>query len=190
MSKDYYKILGVSQNASKDEIKQAYRRLAHQYHPDKNGGDDKKFKEINEAYSVLSDDRKRQQYNQFGSGFEGFRGSQGWDYSDFSAQSGQASGWEDLFSMFGQSSGGQRAYYSQNIDMDDLLSGLFGGMFSRRKPRGKNVILEMEIGLKDALRGIEKDVKLDDRNIRLKIKVKTPKHLTKEQERLIKELEE
>ncbi len=113
MSRDYYKILGVSQSASKDEIKQAYRRLAHQYHPDKTGGDDKKFKEINEAYSVLSDDRKRQQYDQFGAAFE--QGGQ--NYSDFSAQGGPASGWEDLFSMFGQGfGGGQRAYYSQNID--------------------------------------------------------------------------
>lgn len=182
MNKDYYKILGVSQSAPKDEIKQAYRRLAHQYHPDKSGGDDKKFKEINEAYSVLSDDRKRQQYDQFGSGFE--QGGQNWGYS------GQGMDFEDLFSMFGQG-GGQRAYYSsQNLDLDDLLSGIFGGIFTRKKSRGRNVILEMEIGLKDALKGIEKDVKLDDHNIKLKIKVKIPKHLTKEQERLIKELEE
>jgi len=188
MAKDYYKILGIGKNASKDEIKQAYRRLAQQFHPDKTGGDDKKFKEINEAYSVLSDDRKRQQYDQFGTVFEGAQGAQGWDFS------GQGINFEDLFSMFGQGFGGQREYYSQNIDLDDLLSGLFGGIFSgagftRRKSRGKNIILEMEIGLKDALHGIEKEVKLDDHTIRLKIKVKTPKHLSKEQEKLIKDLE-
>lgn len=185
MPKDYYKTLGVSNSASKDEIKQAYRRLAHQYHPDKSGGDEKKFKEINEAYSVLSNDEKRQQYDRFGTAFE--QGGQNWGWQNYS---GQGADFEDIFSFFNQGSGGQRAYYSQNIDLDDLLSGLFGGMFTRRKSRGKNVILEMEIGLKDALKGIEKDVKLDDHNIRLKIKIKTPKHLTKEQERLIKELEE
>ena len=67
MKKDYYKVLGVDKNASKDDIKKAFRRLAHKYHPDKKGGDEKKFKEINEAYQVLSNDQKRSQYDQFGS---------------------------------------------------------------------------------------------------------------------------
>src|SRR5580700_11293202 len=64
--KDYYTILGVQKTASEDEIKKAYRKLAHQYHPDKAGGDEKKFKEINEAYQVLSDKNKRAQYDRFG----------------------------------------------------------------------------------------------------------------------------
>ena len=64
--KDYYKVLGVSKNATKDEIKKAFYKLAHQHHPDKNKGDDKKFKEINEAYQVLSDDKKRAHFDQFG----------------------------------------------------------------------------------------------------------------------------
>ena len=80
---DYYKILGVPKEASKDEIKRAYRGLAHQYHPDKNGGDEKKFKEINEAYQVLGDDRKRAQYDQFGSAFSSPGGSaSGGDFSE------------------------------------------------------------------------------------------------------------
>lgn len=70
---DFYTILGVPRNASQDEVKKAYRKLAHQHHPDKQGGNEAKFKEINEAYQVLSDPRKRSQYDQFGSAF----GSQG-----------------------------------------------------------------------------------------------------------------
>ena len=64
--KDYYKILGVSNDASKEDIKKAYRKLAHKYHPDKEGGDEGKFKEINEAYQILSDEGKRSQYDKYG----------------------------------------------------------------------------------------------------------------------------
>ena len=71
--KDYYQILGVPKNASQEEIKKAYYKLAHKYHPDK-GGDEKKFKEINEAYQVLSDKEKRAQYDRFGRVFEGGKG--------------------------------------------------------------------------------------------------------------------
>ena len=74
MPKDYYEILGVPKTATEDEIKRAYRRLAHQYHPDKNGGDDKKFKEINEAYQVLGNKEKKEQYDRFGRTFEGAPG--------------------------------------------------------------------------------------------------------------------
>src|SRR5579872_5623754 len=81
MAKDYYQILGINKNATEDEIKKAYRKLAQQYHPDKAGGDEKKFKEINEAYQVLSDKNKRAQYDRFGTadpmgGFGG--GGQQW----------------------------------------------------------------------------------------------------------------
>src|SRR3989344_5371869 len=73
MSKDYYKILQVPRNATKEEVKQAYRKLAHQHHPDKHGGNEAKFKEINEAYQILGDEHKRAQYDQFGTVFEGAR---------------------------------------------------------------------------------------------------------------------
>src|SRR5574343_20601 len=99
MSKDYYKILGVEKGASKDEIKKAFRKLAHEYHPDKNSGNADKFKEINEAYSILSDDNKRAQYDQFGSnpfggnanqsGFGGFDFNN-FDFGGFNAGNGQS----------------------------------------------------------------------------------------------------
>ena len=82
MSEDYYKILGVPEDASEEEIKKAYRRLALKYHPDR-GGDEEKFKEINEAYQVLSDDKKRAQYDQFGTAFEDAQAGAG-GFSGFS----------------------------------------------------------------------------------------------------------
>src|SRR3954471_2734419 len=93
-NKDYYNMLGVEKNASKEEIKKAFHKLAHKYHPDKNKGDDSKFKEVNEAYQVLSDEQKRAQYDQFGSagpgaGFGGQGGFGGFDFSGFqNAQQG------------------------------------------------------------------------------------------------------
>ena len=88
MSKDYYKVLGVEKNASQDEVKRAFRKLAHEHHPDKGGSADK-FKEVNEAYQTLSDDQKRAQYDQFGSagpqaGFGQDGGFGGFDFSNFS----------------------------------------------------------------------------------------------------------
>src|SRR5574343_472525 len=94
--KDYYKLLGVEKNASKEDIKKAFRKLAHKYHPDKKGGDEAKFKEINEAYSVLSDDKKRAEYDTYGrvfgnagagqagyGGAGGFGGFGDFDFSNF-----------------------------------------------------------------------------------------------------------
>src|SRR5580698_7142616 len=111
MAKDYYRILGVQKTASDEEIKKAYRKLAHQYHPDKAGGDESKFKEINEAYQVLSDKNKRAQYDRFGTaepmggfggngaggaqwggGFPpGFEGFAGFDPSSFTGDMGDFS---------------------------------------------------------------------------------------------------
>jgi len=91
MAKDYYKILGVDKNASEEDIKKAFRKLAHQYHPDKQGGNADKFKEINEANQVLGNPEKRKQYDQFGSNYEQF------------GQGGQAGGfnWEDIMRQAG-----------------------------------------------------------------------------------------
>src|SRR3989338_7029229 len=95
MSKDYYSILGVNKGASADELKRAFLKLAHQYHPDKQGGNAEKFKEINEAYQTLSDQKKRAQYDQFGSDYQnyggfsaggGFGGASGFNWQDFAGQ--------------------------------------------------------------------------------------------------------
>src|SRR3989344_5141361 len=83
-AKDYYNILGVSKDASQEDVKKAYRKLAHQHHPDKGGGDESRFKEVNEAYQVLGNPEKRKQYDQFGATFEGMgAGAPGFDFSNF-----------------------------------------------------------------------------------------------------------
>ena len=101
MTKDYYSTLGILKNATQDEIKKAFRKLAHKYHPDKNGsGDEAKFKEINEAYQILKDDKKRKQYDQFGSAFNnagaggpgGAYGGAGFYWQDFGRGEGGAGG--------------------------------------------------------------------------------------------------
>ncbi|MES2224512.1 MAG: molecular chaperone DnaJ [Patescibacteria group bacterium] len=138
MSKDYYEILGVSKTASKDEIKKAFHKLAHKHHPDKNGGDDKKFKEANEAYQVLSDDSKRAQYDQFGSAGPSMGGG------------GQGGGFEGFdFSQFTQ--GG--------FDMGDIFGDLFGGG-GRRSQRGADLQTSISLDFKDAVFGVEKEIRI------------------------------
>jgi len=135
MAEDFYEVLGVSKSASKSEIKKAFREKAKKYHPDK-GGDEKKFKKINEAYEVLSDDKKRAQYDQFGSAGANFSAGGGFsDFSDFSGFSGfsGASGFEDIFSSF--FGGGERA---------------------TKKSRGADLETEVEISFEDSMNGTEK----------------------------------
>jgi len=121
--KDYYEVLGIDRNASKDEIKRAYHRLAHKFHPDKKGGDEQKFKEVNEAYQVLSNEQKRKQYDQFGnvSGTGQGPGTAGWDFSGFRGFDDVEVG--DIFeTFFGQggfrSGGGRRRGRDISIDID------------------------------------------------------------------------
>lgn len=130
MAKDYYQILGVSKGASADDIKKAYRKLAHEHHPDKQSGNEAKFKEINEAYQVLSDDKKRQQYDQFGSagpqgGFSGGQAGGGFGGFDFSQGFGGFGGGinvEDIFDMFGGGFGGGRTMETRGADIEAELS--------------------------------------------------------------------
>ena len=143
MSKNYYDILGVEKNASKDDIKKAFHKLAHKYHPDKKDGDEKKFKEVNEAYQTLSDDQKRAQYDQFGSAGPqfggaggGFGGFEGFDFSQFS-QGGD----------FGFAIG-------------DMFGEMFGGGRRRGTPRGNDLQTHINLTFKEAIFGVEKELKV------------------------------
>jgi molecular chaperone DnaJ len=148
--KDYYKILGVDKSASKDEIKKAFRKMAHQYHPDKTKNDaeaGQKFKEASEAYSVLSDDSKRKQYDTFGSagvGGNGFNGG-GFNPGDFG-------GFD--FSGFQQGANGVE------FDLGDIFGDLFGGGRNRqaRQPRGRDISIDIEISFEDSIFGVERDI--------------------------------
>ncbi len=113
MPSDPYTILGVGKSASADDIKKAYRKLAHQHHPDKKGGNEAKFKEINEAYQTLSDPDKKARYDQFGHAGAGFGGGQqGYQDFDFGG-----SGFESIFNMFGGGMGAQRQRPEKGEDL-------------------------------------------------------------------------
>jgi len=164
MSNNYYDILGISKNASDEEIKKAYRKLAHQHHPDKAGGDEAKFKEVNEAYQVLSDKAKRQQYDQFGRTFEGGQG-----FGGFSAGGGPTGGWDfgnfdfgDIFSGGGFSSqGGFSAQGGPASDWEDVFSDIFGGRSSRRRTaRGRDIQIDAEISFEEMVEGAERKINL------------------------------
>lgn len=141
-SKDLYKILGVDKKASKEEIKTAFRKLAHKYHPDKKGGDEAKFKEVNEAYSILSNDQKRAQYDQFGANFDqpggGFSGFSGFDFSQFTQ--------------------GQNVEF----DLNDILGGIFGGRARMRK--GADIRVDIELTFEEAILGTKKEIPIQYRN--------------------------
>jgi molecular chaperone DnaJ len=151
MGKDYYKILGVDKSASQDDVKKAFLKLAHQYHPDKNGGKDDKFKEINEAYQVLGNEQKRKQFDQFGSA----QGGQGGGFGGFNGYSGFQNG-------------------GMNINMDDLgdlgemfgglgdIFGFGGGRSSRKRgpQRGHDIEAAITVDFMEAIFGVEREVTL------------------------------
>lgn len=137
MAKDYYHILGVDKAATQDEIKKAFRKLAHTHHPDKQGGDEARFKEINEAYGVLGDPEKRRQYDQFGSGFQqgGFGGaSQGFGGFDFS--------------QFG------------GANFEDLFTDIFTGGGRHHQARGRDVQVDIEIQFDEMVHGTKRELPL------------------------------
>jgi molecular chaperone DnaJ len=142
MTKDYYKILGVKKEATKEEIKKAYKKLAKKYHPDLNKDPEaaEKFKEVNEAAAVLADPQKRQQYDQFGTADFG-QGAGGFDFRNFASQGFDFDSiFENLFSGFG-----------------------FGGFGGRRQRsrRGRDLLFDLTITLEEAAKGTKKKIEID-----------------------------
>lgn len=163
MSKNYYDILGVSKSASQDEIKKAFRKLAHEHHPDKTNGNEAKFKEINEAYQVLGNEEKRKQYDQFGSTFnnaggfgngQGFAG--GFNWQDFARQNSGGSGF---------------SFNGEEFDLGDIFGDVFGFGGGRNRARqsrsnaGEDIEIVLTIDFKEAIFGAEKFVILEKYDI-------------------------
>ena len=139
MEKDYYEILGVSHNSSKDDIKKAYRKLAHKFHPDKGGGNEEKFKEINEAYYILGDEKRRAEYDRYGRVFGGGgadTGFSGFDFSNFNAD------FPDLSEIFGDFFG-----FSQQSE-------------KRYKRRGRDISIDVELSFEESVFGATRKVLL------------------------------
>src|SRR3972149_10319438 len=191
-SKDYYDVLGVSKNATDDQIKQAYRKLAREHHPDMVKDGDKtaaeaRFKEINEAYQVLSDSQKRKMYDQFGHagpGFGGFgaRGQPGQSgfggFGYFGGQQGQWGPFTYTYSTQASPKGsaaGAGASPFEDFDPFDVFEQFFGfrgfgGSGAGRAPkRGKNLYYEMEVSFGDAVRGLEKEIKVESGTLKIKV---------------------
>ena len=161
--RDYYEVLGVSKNASDDEIKKAYRKLAIKYHPDKNPGDkeaEAKFKEINEAHDVLSDKQKRARYDQFGHAGVGGAGG---GFGGFSGN------------PFGQAGGFNYNGQTFNFDFgnggifDDIIGNIFGFGGARRPRRGADMQTSVTITFEEAIFGTTKSVSLNGENLKIKI---------------------
>jgi molecular chaperone DnaJ len=148
--RDYYEVLGVNKNASADELKKAYRKAAVQYHPDKEGGDEAKFKEVNEAYDVLKDSQKRQRYDQFG--HAGVGGASG------------GGGAGNPYEGFG-------GYGGQNVNFDfgdgglgDIFGQFFGGGNQQRRnepQRGRDIEVSLQLSFEEAVFGVEEKIDLD-----------------------------
>lgn len=149
MAKDYYELLGVPRDASTDDIRKAFRKLAHQHHPDKDGGDEAKFKEINEAYQVLSDTTKRAQYDRFGQSFNA-GGAPGGAGPGFGGGS-----WEDVFRQQGANVG----------DLGDIFGDLFGfgggGRQRRQAQTGRSYEMDLTVDFSEAVFGADKTFSID-----------------------------
>ncbi len=150
MAQDYYSTLGVSKSATADEIKRAYRKLAHEHHPDKGqGGNEQKFKEVSEAYQVLSDPNKRAQYDRFGSvgsgpgagGFNPQDFAQGFGFNGFNVE------FEDAFDIF-----------------SDIFGGSRGGSAQSRRERGVDLEMDLDLTFEEAIFGVEKDISIEKKD--------------------------
>lgn len=146
--RDYYEILGLEKGASDDEIKKAFRRKAVDHHPDKAGGDETKFKEINEAYEVLKDSSKRQRYDQFG-------------HAGVGGASGGTGGGNPFAGFGGQ---GQEVNFDfGDLGLGDIFGSFFGGQQSRgpRQARGRDIETLIELDFEEAVFGVERGLKMN-----------------------------
>lgn len=147
--RDYYEILGLQKGASKEEVKKAFRKLASQYHPDKKTGDEAKFKEISEAYAVLSDDKKKAEYDAYGHAFSGAsaggQGFGGFNWQDFSQGNGQGFEFDlnDIFENFGD---------------------MFGGKNTKRQSRGRDISIDIELSFEESIFGVTRKILLSKNN--------------------------
>lgn len=144
---DYYQILGLQKGASKEEVKKAFRKLAAQYHPDKKTGDEEKFKEISEAYSVLGDDKRKAEYDTYGHAFNGAGGNAG-------AQGFGGFNWGD----FQQAGGG-----GFEFNINDIFGDMFGGG-GAKQTRGRDISIDIELAFAEAVFGVTRKVLLTKNN--------------------------
>lgn len=204
MAKDYYEVLGVSKGATQDEIKKAYRKLALEHHPDRHGGDDGKFKQINEAYQVLSDPQKRSQYDTFGSagydgsraggGFSGFGGQTGgYDFGGFSDSGFEFSfggGLGDIFGDFFSS-----AFSTVQAQIEITPSQAVLGDHLKVEVSGEKIDFEIPAGTQDGaqfrFRGKGRKTRRGEKgDLILSVRIKMPQRLSKEQKELWEKLRE
>lgn len=142
---DYYEILGIGKGATKDEVKKAFRKLASKYHPDKQTGDEAKFKEISEAYTVLCDDKKRAEYDTYGHAYNGAGGG---------AQGFGGFNWADF-----QNAGGGEGF---EFNINDIFGDVFGG--GNRQSRGRDISMDIELAFADAVFGTVRKVLVTKNN--------------------------
>lgn len=161
MARDYYEILGVPREASADDIKKAFRKLAHQFHPDKSGGDAAKFKEVNEAYQVLSDPHKRSRYDRFGPAGAGANGA-GPGFGGMS--------WEDILRQQQASPGAGPAggFGTQGFggfeDLGEMFGDLFGfggGRRGRPSNRGRDLAFTVTVDFLEAVKGVSRTLSVE-----------------------------
>jgi curved DNA-binding protein len=173
--KDYYKILGVERNASEDDIRKAYRKLAMQYHPDRNPNDkqaEERFKEINEAYQVLNDPKKRAHYDKFGSDYENWqgRGAPGdfnWDQYGGGFPGGVRVEYGDLDDLFGGDAGGFSDFFRTLFGRGAEGAGTGTRTRTRQQPQGYQQ--ELEITLEEAYQGTTRLLQADGKQKQVRI---------------------
>lgn len=204
MAKDYYGVLDISRAASQDEIKKAYRRLALKYHPDKAGkAQEQKFKEINAAYQVLSDPKKRAEYDQFGEA--GF-GSAGWQRADTGYGGFGGTSWEDIFGGSSQRSSGfgglgdifgdifETAFSQVTVEVKIPLTAAVIGDTLKLRYQNEDLILNIPAGTQPGtifrFQGKGQQTRRGRGELQVVVQIDIPRHLTNEQKKLWEKLRE